>query len=298
MNENESPWQTILETKDRQECVDSSFMLEAMGIPVQSHFDKGVWRLTVPASEVSSARSELTAFQAENRASSDRPLKRVSTYGGASLAVAIYAVVVLSVAFLKRVGSFGIDWLEIGRMHAGSVVSGQWSRSVTALTLHMDTSHILSNLGFGALFGLFAGRVFGGGVAWLLIVIAGSVGNGINAMIHDPAHSSVGASTAVFASLGILVAHALSFREKSGEKLMRQWSPLIAGSVLLALTGVGGPRTDVMAHVNGFVAGGLLGSMGCYLPKSLLGNKAAQIVAGSLALGMIVIAWWIRLAMS
>ena len=292
MNDHQPPFQTVFETLSRQECVDSSLVLEAVGIAVQTQFENGVWRLQVPTAEAHTALSELDAFQRENvdRVSDRR--KSVATYRGSWIAVLGYLIVVLSVAFLQRVGSFGVDWMETGRMHAGSVTSGEWWRCVTALTLHVDAGHVLSNLVLGVLFGVFAGRILGGGVAWLLIIIGGTLGNGVNAMVQASTHSSVGASTAVFAALGILVAHALRPREKVDERLMRRWRPLIAGVVLLGLTGVGGPRTDVMAHVTGFVAGALVGWVGCRLPHGVLRSTSIQMVSGGLAGGLILLAWW------
>jgi membrane associated rhomboid family serine protease len=176
-------------------------------------------------------------------------------------------------------------------MQAGEVVTGQWWRAVTALTLHADAGHVLANLVFGAVFGLLAGRALGGGVAWLVIVAAGVLGNLANAWVRPPEHVSIGASTAVFASLGMLVAHALyHWRDERGTGL-RRWRPLVGGLLLLAYTGVGGPRTDVVAHVTGFLAGLLIGWAGCRLPPRVLASGRVQAAAGLAALVIVVVAW-------
>jgi hypothetical protein len=66
---------------------------------------------------------------------------------------------------------------------------------------------------------------------------------------------------------------------------------LIGGLVLFGLTGVGGERTDVMAHATGFLAGLLLGWIGCRLPARWLGNSGVQWAAGLAALAVVGIAW-------
>ena len=111
-------------------------------------------------------------------------------------------------------------------------------------------------------------------------------------------HTSIGASTAVFAALGLLVAHALRNRGPVRETLLKRWSPLIGGVVLLAMTGVGGERTDVMAHVTGFVAGMLMGWLACSLPLAWLTNVVVQRVAGVATIALVMIAWIVGLAIA
>jgi len=48
---------------------------------------------------------------------------------------------------------------------------------VTALTLHVDSGHLITNLGFGMLFGYLAGQLLGPGIAWASILAAGALGN-------------------------------------------------------------------------------------------------------------------------
>ena len=209
--------------------------------------------------------------------------------------VVFYVSVLVLVSYLDAPWGYGYDLRSIGRMHAASVVAGQWWRAVTALTLHVDVAHLASNIAFGALFGYMAARLLGGGIAWLAIVLAGTLGNLVNGYVQEPDHSSIGASTAVFAALGILVAHAL--RDITDrDRLLRRWKPLIGGIVLLALTGVGGERTDVVAHVTGFLAGLLIGWASCRLRETWLANSTLQTVAATLAMSIIVIAWSIAIA--
>ena len=159
------------------------------------------------------------------------------------------------------------------------------------MTLHVDVGHLLSNVAFGALFGSLVGRILGGGVAWLVIVSAGAIGNLINAMVQDSAHSSIGASTAVFAALGVLVSHALRPRSAVHQKAFRRWSPLIGGVLLFATMGVGDERTDVTAHMTGFLSGMLIGWAVCRLPSPVLASRVVQGLSGILAVALVLVAW-------
>ena len=115
----------------------------------------------------------------------------------------------------RRHGAFNADWLDAGALRSGAVRAGEVWRAVTALTLHLDVGHMLSNLGFGTVFGLLAGQLLGPGVAWASVLAAAASANLLNAWLQPEVHSSVGASTAVFATLGLLAAYA--WRRRSGE---------------------------------------------------------------------------------
>lgn len=290
MNQTPSTKETIVKTKDRGECMEYKLVLDAVGIRSRPFRHDGWWWLEVRSEDAERAWSELDEYVKENPDHMIESTERAVVYGGAGTAVAVYAVVLVSIALLTAYQAYGLDWLASGRMHAESVRGGQWWRSITALTLHLDLGHLMSNLVFGAVFGLLAGRTYGGGVAWLSILIAGTFGNTINAWIQDPQHSSIGASTAVFGALALLVAHALRhWRDKTSR--WKQWRPLIGGVVLLAFTGIGGERTDVAAHFTGFMAGLALGWIVSLAPQPILANQRMQQAAGITAIAIVIIAW-------
>jgi rhomboid protease GluP len=284
-------YEVVLRTRQRKECFEARLVLDSAGIATESVHQDGWWCLIVSRSDAALAQSELEAYRRENPEPPSNVGTDAAIYGGAETAIFFYAGVLLLFAVLTAREAFGPALLAAGQMQAGSVMAGQWWRVVTALTLHLDAGHIASNLIFGAVFGLMAGRVLGGGVAWLAIVAAGAVGNWINAAVQPPTHNSIGASTAVFAALGMLVAHALRPRLPVQEKAIRRWSPLIGGVLLLAITGVGGERTDVAAHFTGFLAGMAIGWIGSRLPADWLANRRLQYVAGASALAIVTICW-------
>ncbi len=283
--------ETVFQTRQRKEALDSRLVLDAAGIESQLLHHDGWWSLEVHCSDLTRSNAELAAFREENSDSQRGSLAKIPVYIGAGLGVTIYAIVIVSVFVWSDIAALEMDWIAAGQSLAGQVVDGQWWRVVTALTLHADTGHILGNLVFGSVYGLLAGRVLGGGIAWLTIVLSGSLGNFINALVQQPTHGSIGSSTAVFAALGVIVAHALRPRSPVSETALKRYSPLIGGVLLLALTGIGGERTDVVAHFTGFIAGLATGWLGCRLPNSYLANAVVQITAGVATIAIVAISW-------
>ena len=278
-------------SKQRRDCTERGLVLEAMGIPSTVGQGKGNWQLLVNEDDEGRAFEQLAAYQVERPSDSTPTTTPIPTFDGAGWGVIGYGLFIGSIAILSHVNAYHFDWYELGRLRAGEVTAGHWTQLVTALTLHADLIHLLSNLLFGSLFGYLAGRVLGGGVAWLTILLAGAFGNLLNALARSADHTSIGASTAVFAALGILVAHALHPRKTSTDPPLKRFSPLIAGVVMLAFLGTEGERTDVLAHVTGFFAGVAIGWLGCRIPRTWLASAATQWFAGSIACILLVGSW-------
>jgi rhomboid protease GluP len=152
---------------------------------------------------------------------------------------------------------------ELGRVEAIAMVEqSEWYRSFTALFLHADLGHLTSNLLFGAVLLALLSGMTGGGWALVLTLLAGALGNAANAFLHYPEpHLSIGASTAVFATLGILCALPMAVRLRwSGFQFWRSLvAPAVVGAILLAWFGTGTVQTDTSAHLTGYLAGFLTG---------------------------------------
>ncbi len=284
------------QSSDRAECMELRLVLEAAGIAARAETRQGQWFLIVGAGDLAEAEAELDAYRRENESRSTPALPVAPVYDGATAGVIAYAALVTLIALATLPWGLGLDLFTPGEMQAGKVLAGEGWRTVTALTLHVDEGHVASNLLFGILFGFLAGRAVGGGVGWLTIVLAGALGNLLNALVQQPEHTSVGASTAVFAALGLLVANALRPRVSSHESLLRRWRPLVGGLMLLGLVGVGGERTDVTAHVTGFLAGLLIGAISSRLPTHWLADEKVQWLAGLATIVMLSIAWVMALS--
>jgi rhomboid protease GluP len=186
-------------------------------------------------------------------------------------------------------------WLEQGAADAGRIVAGELWRTVTALTLHADLRHVGANALAGAFLLAAACGVLGRGVALVLVLLAGALGNGLNALIYRDDHVSIGASTAVFGALGLLVGLAVRGRHRRRMRGRRVWAPLGAGLALLAFVGTGEGRVDVWAHLWGFVAGATLALGVAFSAADELAASWQRALVGAAALTVLG-CWLLALA--
>jgi rhomboid protease GluP len=139
---------------------------------------------------------------------------------------------------------------------------GEWWRPFTSLFLHGDFPHLLGNILIGGIFCVMVAHTIGPLVGWLAILMSGTLGNIATAKYYYPEEFlSLGASTATFGALGLLVGSSvyLVWRSRSLRKIGGAVIPIVAGAVLLGWFGAGGPQVDVLAHVMGFLMGAMLG---------------------------------------
>lgn len=171
---------------------------------------------------------------------------------------------------------------------------GEWWRTVTALTLHADAAHLMANMAGGIFFGIFVNRSLGASLGWCLILLSGVFGNALNAAVFYPStRISIGASTAVFGALGLLAGFGmLTFRSRGqeGGNWLRT-GPLIGAVVLLALLGTGDERTDIVAHLFGFLAGLFLGAVVARFSWLQPKGVAAKRILFSVSLVLVGTAW-------
>jgi membrane associated rhomboid family serine protease len=205
--------------------------------------------------------------------------------------MAAYVLVLLFFFGADRRGAWSIDWSAAGVAQAGLIGDGAWWRTLTALTLHADHGHLLGNLAAGSAFGSLAARLLGPGLAWLALLLAGALGNLLNAALQPPGHTAVGAPTALFGALGIVSGHTRQRRPMPWRGGLRRWAPLAAGVMLLVYLGWGGERTDVGGHVAGFAAGTVLGFALGRCSRPLPRRPRAQGLYGLLACGLLALAW-------
>lgn len=277
----------------RRDLGESSFVLKAVGIPHAVLREGGEHLLVVPAAEALRAERELDAYARENQPDQAPPRSSELIASRDLSSLAVYATLLICLHLAQR-GAWGEALTEAGRTDATLVRDGAWWRCVTALTLHADASHLAGNLAFGGLFGLFVTQLQGPGLGWLLITLGGALGNLANAWIQLPSHRSLGASTALFAALGLLVTAAL--RHGPGARLpgWRRWTPVVMGLALFGLVGVSDGTTDVMAHGTGIVAGFLLGwCVPAGRSSALVSSARVQRLAGAAVLALLALSWWL-----
>ena len=236
------------------------------------------------------AREAIALYQAENptlEPPAPAPEEDLADPGLSGIAVAVGLFAIYTI-FGSAENGHAI--FEAGRGSSHEILRGEWWRTVTALFLHAHIGHIVGNALFGVYFLTAVTRSFGDGYGLLLVLLSGALGNGLNALDQGPGHHSIGASTAVFGAIGILVGGALARRSRSGLRGARLIVPLGAGLGLMAMLGVGGIRTDIWAHAYGLLAGSILGlTSALALPRRP--GLLAQWACGAIAVAGIALAW-------
>jgi membrane associated rhomboid family serine protease len=249
----------------------------------------------VPAAAAALALEQLSLYRGEN------PRRLASQWTpaepGRGLPGALGFALALSLAYLIQSGYVqGIDWTSTGELIAGRIRDGEWWRAVTALTLHGDAGHVAGNIVFGAFFGYLAGQYLGSGVAWLAIVWSAAAGNVANAYLQNASHRSIGASTAVFAALGIVAAIVWGLSRRYPLGWARRWAPVVGAIALLAYIGTGDEQTDVVAHLTGFLAGAAAGMVLQTIGGYSRPRHALQGACAAAALVTLGVAWWLALS--
>lgn len=276
-----------------QAAAELALVLAAVGIRHELRTGQAGAEIWVDDQERPRAVDELRRYFGENlRLRSPRALPR---HAHAAWGAAAYAVILMSVSAAAVYGFAGRNWVGRGVLEADLLLRGEWWRAFTALTLHADAGHLFANLLFGVLFAYPAAQLVGVGVAWLAIVLGGGLAYALDALLAPPGHSVLGASTAVFVALGL--ASSFSWRRRAWKALtrMQRAAPLVAGVALLAFTGAGGERTDLLAHLLGFAVGALSGLALARLPLPVPGDNRSQRWAAAIAVAVLFASWAVAL---
>ena len=251
------------------------------------------WVLRVEENVSEEVARELAAYESEER---ERPVGRGVFPAEKIETLSLYVAAWVLGTFFFAQQMLGAAWEERGVAESGLILRGEWWRTITALTLHADAAHIGANLATGLLFAAFVLPRLGTGVTWLAILLSGTLGNAVNAWgYRGEAHGTIGASTACFGALGILMGAEVFARWREPQ-MRNRWQlvlPLGAGLGLLAFLGVGekGGQVDYMAHWWGFVVGAAEGVAAEGWRVKDRASAGMQRVAAGGALGLVAGAW-------
>jgi rhomboid protease GluP len=277
-----------------------ALVLAAAGIGCEVLEDPSGHLVAVDPADAARASSEIALYEEENRGWR-RPEELPLALGESWFAVVLWTLLLsISYAFSLTSG-LGLRLWSGGRLAADEVRHGAIWRTVTSLGLHVDPVHLLGNLLFGALFVALAAEMLGTGVGLLAVIVTGAIANYGNAWIQQPGFSAVGASTAVFAALGLLGGHRWQQRHVVRRLRRSSWIPLIASAFLLAYLGSGsGPeprleRIDVAGHALGFAVGVVAGAAYARLARNARPGPRAQAAVGTLAVLLWIACWSLAL---
>lgn len=294
--DSESSWVEVGRFRDHEAASHHALVLAAAGIDCQIVADGARVAIRVEAANAARAFAELAAYAADNRRSTPPPLRLRPPRAGLAGAL-IYCCLLLFVYGAEGRGTFSRDWLAAGDAQAGLIVGGEWWRALTALGLHAGYAHLAGNMVAGVFLGIALSQIIGGGLAWLLILLAGGIGNAVSALFQPADHAAIGASTAVFGALGILAVLMTRYQRSLRRYGIRRWAPVAAAVMLLAFLGLEGEQIDVGGHVAGLAAGCLLGGLLLVIGESATRQGgAAQLAFGAAALILFAGSWIVALA--
>ncbi len=285
------PGTAVRVTLSRRHADEWAVVLAAAGIPHWLRQRLDGWALIVPPDDVAAALEALEAYDRENA--------RQGASASDEVTPARPSTIVGVVVALLLVGAFAITgpraarsaWFEHGSADAARIVAGEWWRTITALTLHADMPHLAGNAVAIAVLMTAVCRPLGPGVGAWLLLLAGAGGNALTAAAHRADHVSVGASTAVFAAVGILAALRIVAPARVDVGARKWWVVVAAALALLALLGTG-PEADLLAHLFGFLVGGGLGLIAALtLRREILAPVQWLLLAA--AGGAVAGAWWL-----
>ena len=162
-----------------------SLVLESMGIPHEVRAtSEERWVVAVRGEDAAKAEAVLAAWEREN---APRPVARRKPDYGPSLSGVITALALLAFTVFVSRGPRA-RFIGSGSADAGLIVSGEWWRAATALTLHADAGHAAGNAVALGLFLTALAQRFGPALASWLALFAGIAGNLATAVVTGGNH--------------------------------------------------------------------------------------------------------------
>ena len=246
------------------------------------------WTVLVLPEDSEKALVEIESYFRENRETPDRENEwsRISH----NIHTGIGAALGLLAGHIFMIHHGGISFFaEKYGASAFSILHGESYRAVTALMIHANSIHLIGNMVALALFFTFVCSVQGFGIGSFCMLASGALGNYATALLYRSAHLSVGASTAVFGAVGILISHQTFSSFRVAKQRFRAWLPIGGGLCLLGLFSEG-EHTDILAHLFGLGSGTAIGCIYECLVKKPPGSLF-QYLSLSLTLAVILLSW-------
>jgi rhomboid protease GluP len=271
---NKEPIETsVCVTTTATQAEEYAVVLAASGIGHRLEATDAGWALIVAPGDMRRASQALATYDQENR--DDTALDASRRAYGETWIGALIAALLVSFFAVTGPREPGAIWFDRGSASAQQILAGEVWRTVTALTLHADLAHVLSNAIACLVLVTAVAWWLGPGVGSWLVVLAGAGGNAVTAFAHGTPYVSVGASTAIFGALGILAVLQCVARRRRRALGRKGWVAIAASLALLGTLGTG-PQSDVLAHFFGLLAGGLLGIGAALALRRTLGRCSTR----------------------
>jgi membrane associated rhomboid family serine protease len=284
----DGPGTAVRVTVSRGQADEWAVVLASAGIPHWLRHRLDGWALLVAPDDAAVALQTLAAYDQESARAPATEIAAERPFTIVGLVVALLLVGFFAITGPREGRS---EWFERGSSDAARVMAGEWWRTITALTLHADAPHVAGNaIALAVLMTAVCWHLGAGVGAWLLL-LAGAGGNALTAAVHREHHVSVGASTAVFAAIGILAALRIVARARGAPGARKAWVVVAAGLALLALLGTG-PHADLLAHAFGLLLGAALGLITA-LALRRVPSAWVQWPLAIAATAAVIGAWWV-----
>jgi len=286
------PDMVVLTSRDRKKTDLAALALSAAGIGHRVFRRHDGWHIVVAAANAASAEAEVAACLKENESLPPPEAETFTpTFRAMHLAVSGALCLVYAISGPWQGHSL---LFAAASAQARAICDGQFFRAVTALCLHADGIHLMSNASIALLLLYFYFHTLGNGLGLFSLLASAATANLLNAFLHGDSHDSVGFSTALFAAIGIL--SSFQFQRHRVYGRLSWWIPLMAAGALLAMLGSEGKQTDFGAHIAGLLMGLAMGYALSWrrllrLRKSLI----AQSLFFSFTVALVAVCWWLAL---
>lgn len=205
------------------------------------------------------ARHQLNLWTRENQTEGQQ--KEWEHHAIPELSVAPLGILLVPTLFyilLPFAGAYPI-LKEAGLNNAERVLAqGEWWRLWTALTMHANHKHLLSNLLSGYFVLNLLRTRFNSSWQWLSLLAFSGLANFLVVYTHGleawDNHRSLGFSTFVFAALGMLAAVETKQLIQDRKIQFKKLTPFTSSLFIVVMMGLG-EGSDVLAHFYGFFMG-------------------------------------------
>ena len=286
----ESAEETLIAARSKREAMDFGLVLASQGLVSTVTRIEDQWGVMVAGDDYDRSVETLRIWKNENLGW--KWLNPLPTASGKFFHWGSLAWALATVAIYFWSAAPGIK--EAGMMDSQMVAAGQWWRLFTAVTLHADLPHLLSNITSGLiLLGLAMAR-YGTGIALLIAFLSGVGGNVAGFLLYPDAHRGLGASGMVMGALGLLAiaSPADGWDRQVGIGLIMRG--IVATFLMLVLIGFS-PRSDVVAHIGGYVGGVVFGLVMMHLSAKALKDSITSLAAAAVLFLTVIITWWLAL---